>query len=74
LTRFGYFLPFRTIVYFGQFFEKYSSSSNFGQIFFNSRGYVLISTKMGWATFWSIFSQTQLVTLNPKTVSQKEAA
>jgi hypothetical protein len=27
--------------------------------------YVLILTKMGWAIFWAIFSQTYLVTLAP---------
>jgi hypothetical protein len=31
--------------------------------FFRGKIYSLILTKMGWATFWAIFSQTYLVTL-----------
>jgi hypothetical protein len=48
---------------FGQFFENYTISPHFGATFFLSIDYVLISAKMGWATFWAIFSQTYLVTL-----------
>jgi hypothetical protein len=32
--------------------------------FFLGESTALILTKMGWATFWAIFSQTHLVTLN----------
>jgi hypothetical protein len=39
------------IVYFGHFFEVTKGT------------YALIFTKMGWATFWAIFSQAYLVTL-----------
>jgi hypothetical protein len=31
--------------------------------FFHGKDYVLYCQKMGWATFWAIFSQTHLVTL-----------
>jgi hypothetical protein len=39
------------------------SSPKFCAVFFNGRNYVLIQTRMGWASFWSIFSPTHLVTL-----------
>jgi hypothetical protein len=45
------------------FFENYKSSPHFGATFFRGYGYLSIITKMGWATFWAIFSQTHLVTL-----------
>jgi hypothetical protein len=45
-------------------FENYKSSpKSFGLIFFLSKGYALIWTKMGSAKFSVIFSQTHLVTL-----------
>jgi hypothetical protein len=33
------------------------------EYFFRGKSFVLIMTKMGWATFWAIYSQTHLVTL-----------
>jgi hypothetical protein len=54
----------RAIGYYGQFFsENYRSGPHFLSTFSKSNDYVLILTKMGWATFWAIFSQTHLVTL-----------
>jgi hypothetical protein len=38
-------------------------STTFGDTFSHGKSDVLMSTKMGWATFWAIFSQTHLVTL-----------
>jgi hypothetical protein len=37
------------------FFEKYRSSPYFRAYFFTRKNIVLISTKIDWATFWSIF-------------------
>jgi hypothetical protein len=37
----------------------------FGLPFIRSRGFALILTEMGWATFLAIFSQSHLVTLLP---------
>jgi hypothetical protein len=31
--------------------------------FFHGKSYSFMSTKMDWATFWALFSQTHLVTL-----------
>jgi hypothetical protein len=35
----------------------------FRLLLYTAKSYILILTKMGWATFWAIFSQTHLVTL-----------
>jgi hypothetical protein len=37
--------------------------ANFKDTFFHCQVYALFLTKMYWATFWAIFSQTHLVTL-----------
>jgi hypothetical protein len=46
------------IVLFGQFFKRVCAT------FLNCKSYVLILTKIGWATFGAIFSQNNLVTLD----------
>jgi hypothetical protein len=43
--------------------KKFRSSPNFWATFFHGKSNVLLLTKMGWATFWAIFSQTLLVTV-----------
>jgi hypothetical protein len=52
-------------VHFGQSFENYQSSHPliFGLIFCLTVKFKIL-TKMRWATFWAIFSQTHLVTLD----------
>jgi hypothetical protein len=50
------------IIYFGQFFLMIEVA-RFGNTFFHEKGCALILTKMGWASFWVIFSQVHLVTL-----------
>jgi hypothetical protein len=67
VTRLGEFLPnifCPSVVYFEQLLlENYRSSP----LFINGKGYAFNLTKyvrMGWATFWAIFSQTHLVTLS----------
>jgi hypothetical protein len=52
------------IVYFRQFSENYRSVAHILGYFFHSASYALILTKVGWAEFWAIFSQTHLVTLD----------
>jgi hypothetical protein len=37
----------------------------FGLLFFHGKSCVIVLTKMSWAIFWAIFSQTHLVTLEP---------
>jgi hypothetical protein len=53
------------IVYFGHQLENYRSSAHFWATFFHgtSYTYVLILTKIGWASFWATFSQIRLVSL-----------
>jgi hypothetical protein len=48
------------IFYFGKNFEK--NSPHFCRTFFSRLRFFTIK-KMGWATFWAIFSQDRLVTL-----------
>jgi hypothetical protein len=57
------FFVYWAIVYFRQFFENYRSSLDCWATFFKLLTYVLIVTKMGWAAFWAMLSQTHLVTL-----------
>jgi hypothetical protein len=47
-----------------QFFENYRSSQHYIQGYFSPwlKGYAFLS-KIDWATFWAIFSQTHQVTL-----------
>jgi hypothetical protein len=63
VTRLGEFKFFGDI--FGVvFFEKNPYVENIFRIpHFPGKSYVLIVTKMGWATFWATFSQTHLGTL-----------
>jgi hypothetical protein len=46
------------------FFENYRSIQTIGSTLFHCKSYVFIGTKIGWATFWAIFSPTHLVTLS----------
>jgi hypothetical protein len=50
----------------GSFYEKYPTSPSLCAAYFQGKSYVLLLTKIGWATFWAIFEQTHLVTLNTK--------
>jgi hypothetical protein len=59
----GRTFAYRLIVYFGQVKKKYRSSQKSCADIIHSYSYVLISTNIGLATFWAIFSQTHLVTL-----------
>jgi hypothetical protein len=43
------------IVYLGQFSVNYRSGTNLQATIFHCTGYVLILTKMYWATFWAFF-------------------
>jgi hypothetical protein len=45
------------------FFLKLSAVAHIFRLLFHGYSYVLILTKMGWATFWPTFKQTRLVTL-----------
>jgi hypothetical protein len=47
----------------GTFIKITGVAQKFWLLFFLSLDYALILTKMGWATFWAILSQTHLVTL-----------
>jgi hypothetical protein len=53
----------RAIAYFRQFHKNYRGGPIFWDSFFRSIAYVLILTKIGWATFWGVFLQTHLVAL-----------
>jgi hypothetical protein len=59
----GRIFAYWAIVFFGQFYEKYSSSQKVKVIY-------KFRQKMGWAKLWAIFSQTHLVTL-PQTPKGK---
>jgi hypothetical protein len=59
----GRIFAFRVSVFFGLLFENYRSSLKFGHFSYNGERCGLILTKIGWATFWAIFSQTRPVTL-----------
>jgi hypothetical protein len=39
---------------FRKFFEKYKSIANL-ELLFSTENYILILTKIGWATFWATF-------------------
>jgi hypothetical protein len=52
---FGRIFAYCAIVFFGQFFEKCKCSPHFLATFFHGESFVLILTKMDWATFWAIF-------------------
>jgi hypothetical protein len=52
-----------TSVYFGELFLKLQKKPTLLYYFLRSKIYVVMLTKMCWATFWAIFSQTHLVTL-----------
>jgi hypothetical protein len=45
------------------FFKIYRSSHNLSATLFHGESYVTIFTKLDWASFWAIFSQTHLVAL-----------
>jgi hypothetical protein len=44
-------------------FQNYRRSALFGDYFFQGKRCAYILTKLGWATFWPILSQTHPVTL-----------
>jgi hypothetical protein len=44
-------------------FFKITSVAHISGLLFSTHYYALIFTKMGWATFWTNFPQTHLVTL-----------
>jgi hypothetical protein len=52
--------------------KKYGSSPKCWATVFLIREYVLILTKMGWVTFWAIFSQTHLGTLHTEIKNGRE--
>jgi hypothetical protein len=52
------------VVYFGQFLKYYRNSSHFRATFSKVKNMYLFWQKKVRATFWAIFSQTHLVTLN----------
>jgi hypothetical protein len=63
----GEYLPIGRLFPVGGVFKLHTEESPiFGRLF-QRKSYVLIFDKyvMGWATFWGIFSQTHLVTLDP---------
>jgi hypothetical protein len=69
----GEFLPtYWAIVYLGmyfwQFLRKFQTYPKCCTTFSTEKSYVLILTKMGWATFRAIIWQTQLVTLIVRTL------
>jgi hypothetical protein len=51
----GQIFACRAMVNFGQFFRKFQNYKNFELHFSRGKSYVLILTKMDWATFWAIF-------------------
>jgi hypothetical protein len=55
------------IVYFGQWFENYKTIAHFWATFFHATYHLCINfdKKIGWATFWAIFSQNNPGTLFP---------
>jgi hypothetical protein len=53
------------IVFFVQFYTNYKSRQKFGASFKKYSSCINFDRKIGWATFWVIFSQTHLVTLVP---------
>jgi hypothetical protein len=60
VNRLGDFLPIGRLFILGSFLENYESSQNLWAL---SPHLLLILTKTVWATFWTIFSRTHLVTL-----------
>jgi hypothetical protein len=50
------------VVYFGQLLENYKSSPHL-KAFLTVKFVHKFRQKMGWATFWAVFSKTHLVTL-----------
>jgi hypothetical protein len=71
ITIFGDFRLFSAvkIVFFSekQIFETDRSSANFSPIFSRGTGYMYVCVELeqntAWATFWAIFPQTNLVTM-----------
>jgi hypothetical protein len=51
------------ILLFGQSVENYRRRPTFWPTFFRRLVFISILAKMAWPTFWAIFSQTHLVTL-----------
>jgi hypothetical protein len=63
VTRLGEFSPLGRFFTLGCFLKNDKSCTNCWAHFFHGTSYVTISRKMGWATFWPILSQANLVTL-----------
>jgi hypothetical protein len=63
VTRLCEFLPNGRLLSLGSFIKITEVAPYFGILFFQSIAYVLILTKIGWATFWGVFLQTHLVAL-----------
>jgi hypothetical protein len=57
VTRSGVFRPLM-IVYLGQLFGNYCSSTKFTSTFFKVENRNYSRQKMGWAAFWATFLQT----------------
>jgi hypothetical protein len=68
VTRLGEISPNQRLFTLSSNEKYYGSSPKFWASYFLSIDYVLILTKMGWVTFWMIFSQTRLFTLVTKPV------
>jgi hypothetical protein len=62
VTRLGEFSPLGQLISLGRFFNI--EVALFCEDFFHGNRYALMLTqRMGWATFWAIFWRTHLVTL-----------
>jgi hypothetical protein len=77
VTRLGDFSPIGRLFIWGSFviLNRLVRSQKNCATFFLRKNNALILEKMGWATFWSIFSLTYLVTLvnDPKCLSSSLA-
>jgi hypothetical protein len=63
VTRLGGFSPFGWLFTLGSFVKTTERAQNIFSTSINGKSNTFILTKMCWATFWAIFSQTRLVTL-----------
>jgi hypothetical protein len=63
VTKLGEFSPIRQLFSLGSFVENHRSRPYFLATSFQCKSYALVLSKMGWAAFWVIISQTHLVTL-----------
>jgi hypothetical protein len=63
VTRLGDFLHMGGCFFFGPISENHRTSPDFWAAYSYGKSNVLILTKIGRATFWTIFSQTHVFTL-----------